>query len=53
MSINTSAKCEHNRPDIVVWDRGATVCSIREIDSSTDLKIIGLNWDFQKGELSG
>lgn len=40
MSINTSAKCEHNRPDIVVWDRGATVCSIREIDSSTDLKII-------------
>ena len=37
--IKTSAKCKHNRPDIVVWDRKEKLCTVIEVSCPADVNI--------------
>ena len=39
LSIKTTAKLEHNKSDIVAWDRAGKICKIIEISCPADVNI--------------
>lgn len=39
-SIKSFVKYKHNRPDIVVWDKRANVCTVIKVSSFEDINII-------------
>ena len=39
LSVKTITKVPHNKPDIIIWDNSAKICSVVEVSCPTDINI--------------